>query len=146
MKIEIRHQISDTYEEIYGFEIGTTYIKYNTVWISRRNSVNDVWGYDWSKYYKSQERFEIEKLREKEKLDKYDADDMLYETDSRNEFEKICKKYNPIMNKTDSEEPLLGGCYSNSLMKNHPPKIEPQQLKELIKKKVLSIIEKSEIK
>lgn len=146
MKIEIRHQISDTYEEIYGFDIGTTYIKYNSVWISRRNSINDIWGYDWSEYYKSQQEFEINKLREKEELGRYDCDDMLCETDSRNEYNNIYKKYNPIMNKTDEGKPLLGGCYSNSLMKDHPPKIELHQLKELIKKEVLSIIEKSEIK
>jgi hypothetical protein len=146
MKIEIRHQISDTYEEIYGFEIETTYIKYNTVWISRRNSINDVWGYDWSKYYKSQEEFEIKKLRVKEYLDEYDGDDMLYETNSYREYEEICKKYNPIMNYNSDGESLLSGCYSNSLIKDYPPKIDPQELKELIKKEVLSIIEKLEIK
>lgn len=146
MKIKIRYQISDTYEEIYGFDIEEKRIRYNSIDFSRRNSINDVWGYDWYEHYAKQRESEIKILKDKEYLDTTDCDYELLDTLSAKEFSDICDKYNPVMNRTNDGKSFLSGISYDYLMIDNPPKIELSQLKELIKKEVLYMIEKSEIR
>ncbi len=146
MIIEIRYQINDTYEEIYFFEISATSINYNGIYFSTRDNVNDIWGYDWDKYYSSQEEFEVNKLRELAHLDSYDSDDMLHESDYAREYSKIRDKYNPVCQQTNNGLTRLSGVFSNNLWNKHPPKLSKENLKELIKVQVNTIIEKEFIK
>lgn len=141
MRIQIRHQINDTYEEIYFFDIISKSINYNGIYFSARNDVNDIWGYDWKEYYKSQEKFEIQKLRELANLDEYDSNDMLLESNYSNEYNIIYKKYNPILNKTNNGTTYLTGLFSNNIWKQCPPKIFKEHLKELIQKEINKVLD-----
>jgi len=145
MDVRIRHEISETSEEIYSFNISNKYIRYTSIMISNRDNKNDIWGYDWNEYYNKQENEEVEKLRVLAGLDECDSDDDLYDTKYADEYAIISVKYNPVYHKTIEGKTRLYGISSNRLWDDYPPKLTKRKLLKLIKKEAKNIIDNLEL-
>jgi hypothetical protein len=146
VEIKIRHQISETQEEIYFFELENCLINYNCIYYSSRDSKDDIWGYDWSKYYSSQRDFEIGKLKELAFLDEDTDPSWLYESDYANEYRRVLDKYNPVCNKTKDGITRLTGVSGRYLWKRHTPKLTKEEIRKVIKEEINKIIDKFEIR
>jgi len=110
----------------YHFEISFVYSGYA---LSRRNDENDIWGHEWGSYYKQKEHKELREFEDKHDYypDSWDCNDPLDE-----EYYKISKKYNPVIQKTQSGEPYL---YSVSATTKYLPNIYQISTKYSMKSK-----------
>ena len=119
MNFEIRHRISDLEEEVYEFNVGSSYIRYVGFMKSKRKSVDEPFGYDWHKVYSAQGQKEIEEI-EKEFEDSCCG----YNFEKEEKINEVHNKYNPVMHG------LLSGTYSFSVYKDHPLKISKEEILE----------------
>lgn len=103
MNIEIRHQISETSEEVYFFTIDNS-INYRGVYFSNRDP-HTTFGYDWSEKYKLDREKEIKTL--KEKYSEHEYYEYNYEFEKK--LQEIKDAYNPILHKTNNGKPYLYG-------------------------------------
>jgi hypothetical protein len=141
MKIQIRHKISETYEEIYEFSMRSNSIKYCAIWQSRRDDENDVWGYDWSSHYEKEKEEMIQALFKKLGIeDITEIEDWDYE-----DVSAIKSRFNPVMQRTKEGKPRLGGMFSARLKQIDPPKIPEKELIEMIKQEIMKKFETIEI-
>lgn len=130
MKIEIRHRLSNTEEEIYLFSIDNT-IEYEGIYFSNRDP-HGTFGYDWSEKYKFDKEKEIKAL--KEQYIEYEYYEYNYEFEEK--LQEIKDAYNPVVNKTNNGKPYLHGIYGNSVKKDYPLKIDKQKIVEEVIKKI----------
>lgn len=139
MKITIRNKVSETYEEIYEFKLGST-LEYQSIIFSRREDSNDIWGYDWARHYFDDEALDIKNLRKYYNVN--DIDDHFYLLENNCNYNKrykdIINKYNPVHNKIDGKSRLsaIYGSGMGSMWIRHPPKIPKNKLIKLIKAKI----------
>jgi hypothetical protein len=137
MKIQIRHKLSETHEEVYEFELMSVGIAYTGIWQSRRDDENDVWGYDWSSHYRKEKEKAIQALFQRLGIeDISEIEDWDYEYVSA-----INTKYNPVMHRTKDGKPRLGGTCSGRLKQTDPPKIPEKELIEMIKEQIVKRFE-----
>lgn len=62
---QIRHRIDDLVEEIYEFEVTNSGVSYKSFWLSKRTTVDGVFGFDYDKFNRPEIEKQIDELREK---------------------------------------------------------------------------------
>jgi hypothetical protein len=125
MNFKIRHQISDLEEEIYSFNVLGDSITYNSFESSKRKNVNDPFGYDWHKFYANVKQSELNAL---EKEFGEDIHNWYHPENYR--LEEVDDRYNPVMHG------LLSGLSASNLVKKHPLKISPDDVKNALIEKI----------
>lgn len=139
MEVVIRHQLSETSEEVYVFTLEFNYIKYQSVWLSNRDDKDDIWGYDW------RSTFNDKRADELIELDKYE--DEISEEEYAKRENEIRDKYNPCCSKTKLGLPRLTGMSGGGYMwKDHPPKLGLDELDDAIKKEFINKLMTMKIK
>jgi hypothetical protein len=125
MNFEIRHQISDLEEEIYCFNVHNDSITYNSFFSSKRKGVNDPFGYDWHKFYANAKQSELNAL------EKEFGEDIHYWNHPENyRLDELDDRYNPTMHG------LVSGLSTSNLVKKHPLKISPDDVKNALIEKI----------
>lgn len=135
LEIKIRHEISETSEEVYEFVYDGHTILYKGIWFSNRDSKDDIWGYDYYDYLLNKHSSEVEQLD-----NMYDSDEISYE-DFR---EKIDVIFAPKDTRTIHGKVRSIGFFGSH--HEYPPKIEPTKLREIIIKNITDMLEKTELK
>ena len=131
MQFEIRHQISCFEEEIYFFKVSNESIVYTGFFLSKREDINNPFGYDWSEFYADAKNSEFKALEKKFGEDIYE-----YYHPEFDRIEEINDRYNPVMHG------LLSGCSHLNVSKEHPLKIS----NETVIEKLLEKIKNMEVK
>ena len=137
MRFNVRIKESDTLEHIYEFEDMCC----KGYWCSRRSGPEDIWGFDWPEHFDKEKNIELKSYD-----DKYGEDYNGYDWEAENEFQKIIDKYNPIMHKTISGKPYLGGDYSSTIMKDYPPTIPMEEFHSLVREEAIKWVMQSKIR
>lgn len=135
LDIKIRHEISETSEEVYEFVYDGHSILYKGIWFSNRDYEGDIWGYDYYDYLLNKHSSELEQLD-----NMYDLGDISMEDYK----EKIDAIFATKDTRTIHGKVRLMGFFGS----HHEcrPKIESTKLREIIIKKIVDSLEKSELK
>lgn len=131
MNIIIRHEISDTYEEVYHFDVDIFRINYKGVEFSYRENSQSVWGYDWTNTYKNDEQKEITDALSEYNLDEDDISNVMNSYEPYKLYEKLTEirdAYNPVCNKTSRNENYLSGIFGSDLKSQYPINIPKEEL------------------
>ena len=132
IRFNVRIEESDTLEHVYGFED----MRCTGYWCSRRSGPGDIWGFDWSKHYHSIKYSEILHLETKYGEDCYEME----------AYDRICDRYNPVCNKTIHGHTYLGGVYSSTVMKDHPPIIPMEEFYNLVREEAIKWVMQQKIR
>jgi hypothetical protein len=135
LQIKIRHEISETSEEIYIFEIYPNSIFYKGILFSNRDSKDDIWGYGYEDYLNIKHSEEIQELTRM-----FDND--ILSLDEYND--RLDVIFAPKNSKTIHNKSRLTGTFGGHT--EYPPKIEPVKLKQMIIKEVNSLMERAELR
>lgn len=136
MNITLEYKISEKEMKLYEFTIAMykqqIYATYSFFWHSRRNDENDIWGHLWSDHFRV---LVAKEERAFEELHDYYPDGWGCENSSLDhDYDKIRKKYNPILQKTVDGLPYLQGESSSSWHKlpkiELPPEVVEQKIKQ----------------
>ena len=131
MKFEYIEKINLTHRKLYSCVVDLNGIYITSIFDSRRNDKNDIWGDLWNRTFAEQKRKEMNSfIRSKgyDPVEYYEWDTFGYEIGC--ELDKIQNKYNPVLNRVKTGEPYFSGYSINDFE-------IPLKLKNKIKKEAI---------
>lgn len=137
--IEIKHELSETYREIYVFDVLPTFVIYRGIYYSHRNDRFDIWGDEWADVYGKDEGDAKQKCISKYQQCFFDE----IPRSCQLEWEAIGNKYNPVLNKTKDGKSYYSGQMGGLTLPT--PKLSVEELRQKIKEKMMKRIDEATI-